>query len=140
MFFYQQRIHGQIGVHGIGYTCHFCHLLHHYGIMYRFVCVFSPRERTVVLYQYSGSMYRVQPLKAFYDDISRFQFIRSFHFLLRHVCCAGYGVVEVIGMCCPDIRYVTSGLCPGCGVSRVRVHHTADFGECFIENQVGRCV
>ena len=140
MLFHQQRIHGQFRIDGISNACHLSYLFHYHCVVYSIMRIFSPREGSVIFYQYSRCVYRVQPFKALHDYISGFHFIRSFHFLLRRVCCAGYGVVEVIGMCCPDIRYVTSGLCPGCGVSRVRVHHTADFGECFIENQVGRRV
>ena len=59
MFFYQERVHGQIGIDGVSNACHFGHLLHDHCIVYSVSRIFSPCKRTVIFYQYSRRMHRI---------------------------------------------------------------------------------
>ena len=63
MFFDEQRVHGQFGVHTESDVSHFGHLFHDNGIVNGIVGVLAPRKGTVVLHQYRGTWFGFMPLK-----------------------------------------------------------------------------
>ena len=63
MLFHQQRIHGQFRIDGISNACHLSYLFHYHCVVYSIMRIFSPREGSVIFYQYSRCVY--SPSKRF---------------------------------------------------------------------------
>ena len=138
VFFYQQRIHRELRINQVRETRHLSHLFHHDRIVYSIVRIFSPSKRSVILHQNTRCMYRIQAFKATDDHFAGFPFVSAFHFFGCHIRRTGNCIMEVIGMCCSDIRNIFASLCPGSRKRRMSMHNPTYFRKSLIQYNMCR--
>ena len=140
MLLNEKRIHRSFWIYRERNKCHLCNLLHYYRIVNSIVCIFTPRERTMVFNKNSRCMNRIDV--SFFDTlyyyVASLKLVFSLNFSFCHVVSTWYAVVEIVGMCCTDVRDVLSCLCPSCSIGRVGMYDTTNLRECAIQYQVGR--
>mgnify|MGYP006918130122 CR=1 FL=1 len=135
MFFYQERVHGQIGIDGVSNACHFGHLLHDHCIVYSVSRIFSPCKRSVIFAKYgrNGNRIKISCVKLAYDKLSCVFFICILNLLF---CKAAYTwnlTVNIISMSGSIAWNCAAGLCPAGSPRGMSMYDSTDLFVFFIK-------
>lgn len=118
----------QLGVNTLGDPCHPGDLLHHDRIVYRFMRIFSPGKRAMLIYDNARRIHRVIIAECFNNDFSGIEFISRLNLLFTQSSGAWNIAQKIVGMCRAQGRNSKPGLRPGRRMSRVSMNHAPSAG------------
>ena len=129
----EQWIHRQVRVDAVGYERHLGYLFHDDGIVDGVIRILTPREWTVILYQYTGSVDGVDFTcqNAVHNDDTCLFLVLS-HLVGCHVTSARDGIVEVVGVSSANVGNVEASLSPCSSIGRMGVDDAAQLREGLI--------
>ena len=122
-----------------GVKVHKGNFFHDHRIMHGFHGILTPGKGAVMTGQYTGDMHGIQPVffKMGSNDFSGLQFVGTFHFFGSQVAAAGNVSVNIVRVCCPVSRDITSRLCPDGCPAAVGMDHAADIRKRLVQLHMG---
>jgi len=116
---------------------HVCHSLKGDGGFHCLGSRWSPNEWAVIPDKNGRDTERIDPLEAFYDDVSGFPLVFAIYFLRRHAARERDRAVEVIAMRSAEAGNLTRSLGKCHGGAGVGMNHGTDAGEIQEQAAVG---